>query len=216
MSERSEQSTRPALHRLTWRICTGLTRRLSPESCEESTGKQKGTLMIEIIQEVAGIDRVINVIEEYGEVTEFLAWAGNQEIVTVDTETTGLDLFSDTFRVRLVQFGTQTEAWVIPVELGDEYTDVARPAIVEIPRLVLQNAAYDIIALKQACGIAVDRDKVRDTKILAHLADPRELKEGGIGHSLSDLTRALIDTDVADDIKDSMKHMASEAGTTQG
>lgn len=172
--------------------------------------------MIEITQEVAGVDRVINVIEEYGEVTEFLAWAGNQEIVAVDTETTGLDLFSDTFRVRLVQFGTQTEAWVIPVELGDEYVAVVRQALSDLPRLVFQNAAYDIIALEQACGIAVDWDKVRDTKILAHLADPRELKEGGIGHSLSDLTRALIDTDVADDIKDSMKHMASEAGTTQG
>src|SRR5699024_12369134 len=147
--------------------------------------------MIEITQEVAGVDRVINVIEEYGEVTEFLAWAGNQESVAVDTETTGLDLFSDTFRVRLVQFGTQTEAWVIPVELGDEYTDVARQGIVEIPRLVFQNAAYDVIALKQACGIAVDWDKVRDTKILAHLADRREAKDGGIGHRLCALIRDL-------------------------
>lgn len=172
--------------------------------------------MIEITQAVAGTDRMIYVVEDYGEVTEFLAWIGHQDIVAVDTETTGLDLFSDKFRVRLVQFGNETEAWVIPVELGEEFAVVVADALLDLPRLVFQNAAYDVIALQQGLGITVDWDKVRDTEILAHLVDPRELKEGGTGHSLSDLTRALIDPEVADDIKDSMKHMAAEAGVTQG
>lgn len=172
--------------------------------------------MIEITQTVADVDRNIYVVEDYGEVTEFLAWIGNQEVVAVDTETTGLDIFSDTFRVRLVQFGTSHEAWVIPVELGEEYTAVVRQALDDLPRLVFQNAAYDVLSLEAALGIKVDWDKIRDTKILAHLVDPRQTSEGGPGLGLSDLTRFYIDPDVADDIKDSMKHLAAEAGTTQG
>lgn len=172
--------------------------------------------MIEITQEVAGVETTIYVVEEYGETVEFFAWVGNQEIVAVDTETTGLDIFSDEFRVRLVQFGNQTEAWVIPVELGEEYVTVTKQALDELPKIVFHNAAYDILSLDAALGIKVDWAKVRDTKILAHLADPRQVAEGGPGHSLSDLTRHLIDSDIADDVKDSMKHMAAEAGTTKG
>lgn len=172
--------------------------------------------MIEIIQPVADTDRTIYVVEDYGETTEFLAWIGNQDVVAVDTETTGLDLFSEEFRVRLVQFGTGTEAWVIPVELGEEYAAVVRQALADLPRLVFHNATYDILALREGLSIDVDWDKVRDTAIIAHLVDPREVKEGGPGLSLSDLTRFYIDPQVADDVKDSMKHMAQEAGTTKG
>lgn len=172
--------------------------------------------MIEITQAVSGIDRMIYVIEDYGEVTEFQAWIGNQETVAVDTETTGLDIFSDDYRVRLVQFGTSHEAWVIPVELGEEYTAVVAQALDDLPRLVFQNASFDVLSLKAALGIEVDWDKIRDTKILAHLVDPRAIKEGGPGLGLSDLTRFYIDPDVADDVKDSMKHMSAETGLTRG
>lgn len=172
--------------------------------------------MIEITHAVAGVDRKIYVVEDYGEVTEFLAWVGNQEVVAVDTETTGLDIFSDDYRVRLVQFGTSHEAWVIPVELGEEYEAVVRQALSDLPRLVFQNASFDILSLKAALEIDVDWDKIRDTKILAHLVDPRQPAEGGPGLSLSDLTRHYIDPEVADEVKDSIKHLAAETGTTKG
>lgn len=172
--------------------------------------------MIEITQAVAGVDRKIYVVEDYGEITEFLAWIGNQDVVAVDTETTGLDIFSDDYRVRLVQFGTSYEAWVIPVELGEEYVAVVRQALADLPRLVFQNASFDVLSLKAAFEIDVDWSKIRDTKILAHLVDPRQVAEGGPGLGLSDLTRFYIDAEVADDVKDSMKHMAAEAGATKG
>ena len=44
--------------------------------------------------------------------------------------------------------------------------------------------------------------EVYDTRILAHLVDPRgQGDEGGIGHSLEALVRLHIDADVADTVK---------------
>ena len=42
--------------------------------------------------------------------------ARNLRCLAVDSETTGLDTYSDRFRLRLVQFGTPTESYVVPVE----------------------------------------------------------------------------------------------------
>lgn len=172
--------------------------------------------MLEITHEVAGDMTTINVVETEDDLAEFRSWATSQSILAVDTETTGLDLFSDTFRVRTVQFGTPTVAYVVPVELGPEFAQAAGWALGVLSKVIFHNAAYDVIALQQGMAITVPWSKITDTKILAHLVDPRQLPEGGTGHSLSDLTRAWVDAQVADEVKDSMKHLASETGLTKG
>jgi DNA polymerase-1 len=52
--------------------------------------------------------------------------------------------------------------------------------------------------------------KITDTRILAHLVDPRGREEGGTGHGLEDLTRHYLDPDVADNVKGLMAVLARE------
>ena len=173
--------------------------------------------MIEITHDVAGKSRRIFVPEEPEELGEFMRWIEPlyTSPVAVDTETTGLDIFSDGYRVRTIQFGTTTEAWVIPIELGDDFREVGVSALTRLDRMIFQNAAFDVISLRQALGVSLDWDRILDTKILAHLVDPRQTSEGGPGLSLADLTRYYIDAQVADEVKDSIKTLAAEAGTTK-
>ena len=64
--------------------------------------------MIELRHEVAG-DLVTIRVADKG--SDFLAFRdfirAHSNCLAVDTETTGLDIYSDTFQCRLVQFGTQ-------------------------------------------------------------------------------------------------------------
>jgi Ribonuclease D len=46
--------------------------------------------------------------------------------VGVDTETTGLNVFLPAHRLRLIQFGTPDEAWLLPVEYGEAFVHAAR------------------------------------------------------------------------------------------
>jgi DNA polymerase-1 len=146
--------------------------------------------------------------------SEFIASNINQ--LAVDSETTGLDIYSSSFKIRLVQFGHATEAWVVPVQLGGAFEDIVIWALLTVKKLVLQNAAYDLQVFDQTLGVKMEElwPKVRDTKILAHLIDPRPIKDGGVGHSLVDLTRAYVDAEIADDVKGLMKKLAHDAGCT--
>ena len=71
---------------------------------------------MEIIVPIKGTQARITVIEGNKEVGDFLAFCDENPVVAVDTETTGLELFKDDFRVRTIQVGTPREAFVLPVE----------------------------------------------------------------------------------------------------
>ena len=120
-------------------------------------------------------------------------------IVAVDTETTGLNFHAD---VRLLQFGDQQTAWVM--EPDRWRAPVEMLAFSEIP-LVAHNAPFDMLHLARLLEPdnvveAVTRlmERTTDTSILAHLIDPREKKDGGIGHSLKALAEEYVDPDAPD------------------
>ena len=168
-------------------------------------------------QAVAGHETVILVPENMEDYNKFLDWlkSKDSEKVAVDTETTGLEIFASDFEVRLIQIGNANLAWVINVRRFD-ITAEALDLFFHDRKLIFQNAAYDILAIRQYFGYQIDWDSVVDTKILAHLVDSRSRKEGGTGHSLQELTEAYIDKDIAESIKGSMKAMAKEAGVKVG
>ena len=67
---------------------------------------------------VAG-DRVeIKVIETTDDLNEFVQWLVRTEgkILALDTETTGTNIYARDFKLRTVQIGDETTAYVIPVE----------------------------------------------------------------------------------------------------
>lgn len=173
---------------------------------------------------VAGTDIKVNVVERPTDLFEFVAFIrDNSKILGIDTETTGLDVFSPGFRVRTVQFGNGRESFVVPVELGLELDFEAMEALAAVDHWVIHNASFDLQVLRRWYG---DKDdgfmdfdtmwaKTTDTRILSHLVDPRGQKDGGIGHGLEALTRKYIDEEVADGVKGLMKALAKELKTKQ-
>ncbi len=174
--------------------------------------------MIQHRHEVAGEPVVINVVETEEDLDGFREFvARNLRCLGVDSETTGLDIYSDKFRLRLAQFGTHTESYVVPVESGERFAEEVRLALKALDRIVLHNASYDLQVFEQCLGTRMEDlwPKVTDTKILAHLVDPRAFREGGTGHSLQELVRVHVDEYVADNVKTLMKDLAVTHKTTK-
>ncbi|MFF4529261.1 DNA polymerase [Streptomyces sp. NPDC001407] len=167
---------------------------------------------------VAGDAVEINVLEDASDIPEFVKWVkANKAGLGCDTETTGLDWWSESFRLRTVQFGNHSTAYVVPVEVSEDLWDAAVGAIRFLDKLAFQNAPYDLLVLDSQTELNMEDiwPKVTDSKILGHLVDSRARKEGGSGHSLEDLTRCYIGNDVADKIKGSMAELARSMKTTK-
>lgn len=174
--------------------------------------------MIELRHEVAGDLVTINVVETPEDLAGFRDFIlAHSNCLAVDTETTGLDIYSGTFECRLVQFGTHDEAWVLPVELTEKLVEEVRQALQTVRKLVLQNASYDLQVLDRCFGIKMEElwPKVMDTQILAKLVDPRPYEAGGFGHSLEELIREFISEEQAANVKGLMVKLAQEHKTTK-
>lgn len=169
--------------------------------------------MIEHRYIVAETPAVIRVVETEDDLDGFRDFVrAHLNFLAVDSETTGLDIYGDEFRCRMVQFGTEQESWVVPVEINPRFRGEVRLALQAIQSMAIQNASYDLQVFEQTLDIRMEDmwPKVVDTKILAHLADPRGRREGGPGHSLEELTGFYIDQEVAEQVKGSMTAVARQ------
>lgn len=171
----------------------------------------------QIIHTVADENITINVTETADDLEDFMRFIERSGKLAVDSETTGLDIYSNTFKLRVVQFGTPTEAWIVPVERGQAFQETVKFALRTVNDIIIQNASYDLQVFDRHLGVRMEEmwDRVTDTKILAHLVDPRGKEEGGVGTSLEDLTREYIDAAVADGVKTSITDMAKAAKVTK-
>lgn len=134
--------------------------------------------------------------EGAGDLPALSAWLAKQPAVAIDTETTGLNWAAKDFECRLVQFGNANEAWVVPARLLD--TSLLLLALTTVSTIYMHNAPFDtcVLGATQTWSLAnYISSKTIDTRILAHLLDPRARMEGGLGHGLKELSVALIDPD---------------------
>lgn len=175
--------------------------------------------MIELEQEIAGSQVTVKVVESPEDLDGFREFiSANSRCLAVDTETTGLDIYSDTFRCRLVQFGNESEAWILPVDESPTQLQLeVVNALGGLDKIVMQNASYDLQVLDRCFDIKMETvwPKIIDTQILAKLVDPRPYGAGGFGHSLEELVAHFIDKDLAKDVKGSMARIAREHKTTK-
>jgi DNA polymerase-1 len=108
-----------------------------------------------------------------GDPATFAAWLTEQlaahRPLAIDTETTGLDWTAPGF-VRLVQFGTTTEAWAVPMSWYGRLVHWAMTQVraAGVP-VIMHNAKFDMHALTSAgCELPLWRN-VHDTRVLAYL-----------------------------------------------
>jgi DNA polymerase-1 len=152
---------------------------------------------------VAGDDVSVHVPATREELDEFLAWAqdaNRRGPIALDTETTGLDIFGASYRLRTVQFGDAHTAWVIHWERGGHFRRVALEALHRIRRFLIHNAPFDWLVLDRHAGVPLEEmaPRTTDTKIKATLIDPRQAMEGGIGTGLKPLSAYYVDRTAPD------------------
>lgn len=160
----------------------------------------------------------INIVEHDEDLDGFIEFVRRNPTIGFDTETTGLEIYTNTFKVRAAQFGNGNESWVLPVERSAKMLWYAYSALEHAKQLVIQNAAFDIPVVARHWGADMRMlfEKTIDTKILAKLIDSRSVDAGGTGDGLEDLTRFYISEEVAEDVKHLATREAKRLKTTKG
>lgn len=151
---------------------------------------------------VAGESVRVYVPEGANDLDAFRRWVDDMagRDIAVDTETTGLDIYSTGYRLRTIQFGNAREAWVIHWERGGEFRGMALYALRSLTRALIHNASFDWLVIDEHAGYRLEdlAPKTVDTKILAGLVDPRQPQEGGIGTGLKPLSAYYVDRSAPD------------------
>ncbi|WP_369376095.1 hypothetical protein [Streptomyces sp. cg36] len=169
--------------------------------------------------EVAGDPVAVHVPEGTADLGEFWTWFNDVRArgpIALDTETSGLDVYSPTYQLRTVQFGDAHDAWVIPWERGGYFQTYARQAIERARQVVIHNANFDWHVLGRHAGIPLEdlAPWTTDTRILAALIDPRQPQEGGAGTALKPLSAKWIDP-AAPDTQGGLTKVFNSLGMTK-
>ena len=125
------------------------------------------------------------------------AFAAAEPVLGLDVETSAINdhgprFFAPGFTVRLVQFGSEREAWVL--DMADPaQRDAAAAVLADPARRFVTHTAYDVLAVWSALGIPLGQ-RVADTHLLSKLLDPDERA----GHGLKELAARHLDSGLAD------------------
>ncbi len=130
---------------------------------------------------------------------EFLDWARDKPVLGCDTENSSKLVYEPDFRVRLIQFGTANEAWCLPVGEGFDWA-IKRVLQDRSRTFIFHNAPYDTCSLDRQGLVdgATFIDQCLDSYIPAHLTDPRDKRDGGVGHKLKEVAQEHIDPSATD------------------
>jgi DNA polymerase-1 len=148
--------------------------------------------------EIAGELVTVKVPETYDDLQEFQAWfaeADRRGPIALDTETTGLDIYSPGYRLRTIQFGDRRTAWVILYELGGHFVAAALWALRRGRKFQIHNAPFDWAVIDRHAGVSIESlaPLTIDTRLKAGLVDPRQPQEGGRGTALKPLSAYYVD-----------------------
>jgi DNA polymerase I-like protein with 3'-5' exonuclease and polymerase domains len=157
-----------------------------------------GDGVITIQHTLAGDDCVIYTPERRADLAGFADFlALGDAVLGLDTETSGLDIYSPGYELRLVQVGNDREAWNLDPRLfAFDITKLLRSG----RRFALHNAAFDLQVIDRHLGVTIEElsDRCFDTRIFAHLIDPRDEAAGGAGLSLKPLSAIYVDPEAPD------------------
>lgn len=155
--------------------------------------------MIRFEHGLAGGRVQVNFVEDDRDLDEFdrFVAADLSRPLGFDLETTGLDIFSPGFQVRLAQFGSRDAAYVLRV---DRFGGLVRRVLEERPLLVAHNAPFEGLISDRHLGVPLEvlAPKLLDSRVAAHLIDSRQAREGGVGHGLKALAARYVDPSAPD------------------
>jgi DNA polymerase-1 len=169
--------------------------------------------VITLSHTIAGTDCTINYPERREDLVAFRSFlAQGDPVLGLDSETSGLDIYAPGFALRLVQFGNADEAWVLDAE---QFADDIRDALRQPRHFALHHAPFDLQVFDRHLGVRIEElaDRCFDTRIWAHLLDPRQESEGGAGLSLKPLSAIYVD-DAAPDTQAGLHAHFHELGYT--
>ncbi|MGW6061709.1 DNA polymerase [Streptomyces sp. NPDC055189] len=169
--------------------------------------------------EVAGETVTVHVPETAEDLRKFWEWlyrARERGPIALDTETTGLDIYSRGYRLRTVQFGDERDAWVLLYERGGWHAQYAREAIRRCRQVLIHNAIFDWLVLDEHAETPLEdlAPWTTDTRVLAALIDPRQPSEGGIGTGLKPLSAHWVDP-AAPDTQGGLTKVFNSLGLTK-
>ena len=126
----------------------------------------------------------LTLVDSFAKAEAFMRWLGERrDVLGVDTETSGLEIESNT--IRLIQFGDLDQGWAIP---WGRWSGVALEALDKYRGgLVLHNSKFDVRHITHQSDYVWPWDRTDDTMSMAHLIDPLRLK------GLKPLAGSLID-----------------------
>jgi len=169
--------------------------------------------------EIAGDPVTVRVPETLADLDEFLMWVAAAEKagpIALDTETSGLDVYSTGYRLRTVQFGDRRVGWVLHWERGGRFREVALEVLRRCPRFLIHNAPFDWAVIDRHALVSLESlaPRTTDTRILAALVDPRQPQEGGRGTALKPLSAWYLDPR-APDTQEDLTAIFREYGLTK-
>lgn len=116
----------------------------------------------------------LHLVENMDDMRAFDAWLLSGPLqhgkMGVDTETTGLSPEKD--RVRMVQLGDLNEGWAFATEGPIASVAIATEAVKRFQgTMLMHNAPFDYAMLTRL-GVSLDRSRIEDTRIKAHIQEP--------------------------------------------
>lgn len=148
--------------------------------------------MITIEHQVAGETVLLRYPETDDDIREFRAWRSQApKALACDSESTSLNIFGPNDHLRLVQFGDRDNGWMLDAVV---WRGVIIETLLQERYFVFHNAPFDLLWFDRELGLTVEQmiGKVFDTRILAHLLDPRLESEGGVGVKLKPLSAVYV------------------------
>lgn len=126
---------------------------------------------------------------------DFLALG--DKVLGFDTETTDLNIYARGFSGRLAQFGNRDTAYVLRFDL---FPSAIARALRQPRHFTVHNAAFDLAVVDHELGVTIEElgPRTFDTRIMAHLLDPRQRHEGGAGLGLKELSEIYVDPEAPD------------------
>ena len=124
-------------------------------------------------------------------------FAAAEPVLGLDVETSAISehgprFFAPGFTVRLVQLGSEREAWVL--DMADPgQRDAAAAVLADPARRFVTHTPFDVLAVWSALGIPLGQ-RVADTHLLSKLLDPDERA----GHGLKELAARHLDGGLTD------------------